>query len=398
LQEAVDKALANNNEILEYKYLTQQKEQEMKGAKSPFLPNLDASYGYSKTSRDEKYGKTEASSADVTLSYNLFNGGADYLNLKAAEASLDAQKYMEDSTKADMVLSVKTAFFDVLQAIKDVEAEAEAVVLLERQLKDIKLSYEVGIVPKNEVLKVEAELASERQTYLQAVSTKNVAVYEIERLINEDIPSDEKYEDFSVPVKQGLDSSLLFDELKENRSELKYARQLMKAQDLSADAVKRGGLPKLSVSASYNSYGDDALPADREDTYDDEVLFGANINWSIFDGNYRRAQSAALKAYVNSLKHQLLKTEAQMKYQLSNAIEQYELATSSLSVSEKEVESAEENYRITENQYKQRVATTTDLLDARVLLTRARNNYNKALYNIYKAMAETERVVEKTIF
>lgn len=400
LEEAVNKALTGNHEITEYKYLTEQKERQVGAAFSPFLPSLDASYSYQRSNENDKYGldKNQASSADVTVSYNLFKGGADSLNLKSAKSSLEAQKYMENSIKSDVVLDVKKAFFSILQAKKDVEAAKESVELLESQLKDAQLNYDVGISPKNEVLKVEAELASQRQALLQAKSTENTSVFELERLINENIPSNEIYEDFSAPSQKKLDSAALFESLKANRSELKYVRELVKAQNYSADATKRGGLPSINVSASYNSYGDDAKPADRDSTYDDEVIFGASANWSIFDGNARRSTAAAEKAYAMSLKHQELKTTAQMKYQLENALEQYELATGSLAVAEKETESAEENYRITENQYKQRVATSTELLDARVMLTRARNNYNKALYDIYKAMAEIERVTEEQVF
>jgi outer membrane protein TolC len=400
LEGAVNKALTGNHEITEYKYLTEQKERQVGTAFSPFLPSLDASYSYQRSNENDKYGldKNQASSADVTVSYNLFKGGADSLNLKSAKSSLEAQKYMENSIKSDVVLDVKKAFFSILQAKKDVEAAKESVELLESQLKDAQLNYDVGISPKNEVLKVEAELASQRQALLQAKSTENTSVFELERLINENIPSNEIYEDFSAPSQKKLDSAALFESLKANRSELKYVRELVKAQNYSADATKRGGLPSISVSASYNSYGDDAKPADRDSTYDDEVIFGASANWSIFDGNARRSTAAAEKAYAMSLKHQELKTTAQMKYQLENALEQYDLATGSLAVAEKETESAEENYRITENQYKQRVATSTELLDARVMLTRARNNYNKALYDIYKAMAEIERVTEEQVF
>ena len=400
LDEAVNKALANNHEITEYRYLTEQKENQVGTARSPFLPQLDASYGYQRSNEDNKYGsgKNQASSADVTVSYNLFRGGADSLNLRAAKSSLEAQKFMEESIKADVVLNVKKAFFSVLQAKKDVEAAKESVALLESQLKDARLTYDVGISPKNEVLKVEAELASQKQALLQAQSAENTAVFELERLMNENIPADEAYQDFTEPERMEMNSASLFDSLKTNRSELKYVRELVKAQNYSADATRRGGLPSVSVSASYNSYGDDAKPADRETSYDDEVIFGASATWSIFDGNARRSTAAAEKAYAMSLKHQELKTTAQMKYQLENALEQYSLATGSLEVAEKEVESAEENYRITESQYKQRVTTATDLLDARVMLTRARNNYNKALYDIYKAMAEIERVVEQKVF
>ena len=53
-------------------------------------------------------------------------------------------------------------------------------------------------------------------------------------------------------------------------------------------------------------------------------------------------------------------------------------------VSEKVIEQAEENFRISEERYKERVSTSTEVLDAQTLLTRAKSQYANALgdYNI----------------
>jgi outer membrane protein len=400
LEEAVNKALTNNHEIIEYSYLSKQKEAEQKAAYAPFMPSLDASYSYLRSDQDNKYGLgiNETSSADATISYNLFRGGADYLNLKAAKSAFGAQKFLEESVRADVVLNVKKAFYNVLQAKREIDAAQEGVSLLEKQLEDTRITYEVGIAAKNEVLRIEAELASTKQALLQAKSAERTAIFELERLLNERLPADEIYQDFTKPVPAFLSSEELFHALNNNRSELKYIRGLIKAQEYIAKATVRGALPSINVSASYNSYGDDEKPTDREGAYDEEVLLGANLNWNIFDGNARRNKAASQQAYAFSLKHQELKTLAQMRYQLETALENFHLAVNSLAVAEIETLSAEENYRITESQYEERTAPTSDLLDARVMLTRARNNYSKALYDIYKSMADLERITELKLF
>jgi len=84
-----------------------------------------------------------------------------------------------------------------------------------------------------------------------------------------------------------------------------------------------------------------------------------------------------------------------MDLQLKTAIENLALARASLETAKSETESSAENYRITQNRFKQKVATNTDLLDARVMLTRAESSRNTAQYNIYKAIAEIERIIEK---
>ena len=56
---------------------------------------------------------------------------------------------------------------------------------------------------------------------------------------------------------------------------------------------------------------------------------------------------------------------------------------------------AEENYRITKNLFRQRIATNTDLLDARNFLSRARTDYYDAVYGLHLAAATIERVIER---
>jgi outer membrane protein TolC len=90
-------------------------------------------------------------------------------------------------------------------------------------------------------------------------------------------------------------------------------------------------------------------------------------------------------------------TKANMSLQLKNALENFDLAKASLTSAESELESAQENYRITQNQFKQKVATNTDLLDARVMLTRAENTYNNAKFDIHRAVADVERIIEQDI-
>ena len=58
---------------------------------------------------------------------------------------------------------------------------------------------------------------------------------------------------------------------------------------------------------------------------------------------------------------------------------------------------AEENYRVNENLFRQRLGTTTDLVDARFFLTRSRNEYTDALAEIYKSLSGLERVLERSL-
>ena len=58
---------------------------------------------------------------------------------------------------------------------------------------------------------------------------------------------------------------------------------------------------------------------------------------------------------------------------------------------------AEENYRITNLQYQQQMTTSTEVLDARTLLTQAQTNYYSSLYGYNIALSELERAMGERV-
>ncbi|NOY65436.1 MAG: TolC family protein, partial [Nitrospirae bacterium] len=116
--------------------------------------------------------------------------------------------------------------------------------------------------------------------------------------------------------------------------------------------------------------------------------------WNIFDGFRKKYQIEAEESEMLALEERLRDTEDELLLQLTTALENYRTSMERLKVARKAVEQARENYRITENRFRQRMATTTDLLDARFFLTRAENDLKNAEYDYYLSMAEIERVIE----
>jgi len=396
LDSAIDAALKNNNSLASQQYTVESSKYQAQAQKSGYFPRADAGYAY-KHSSEKAFGYVEEQFSQVGLeiSYNLFNGGADRYGYLSAEKQYEAQRFTAEGIKQDVALAVKKAYIEILKAKENIAVADRAVALLENQLKDVNLSYSVGYVAKNEVLKVEAELASAKQTSLSAVSGYKTAVFSLEQLTGADYPDNEVFEKFQLP-----EDASTYEELKKemlaNRSEIKYTQSLIESADYSKRAVKAGYLPKVNVGAGFYSYGQDVSPADRDYTYDSETLLSASVNLNLFDGFTKKNSIMAQESAKNSLIYRLNDLKSQMDLQLKTALENLALAKVSLETANSETESATENYRITQNRFKQKVATNTDLLDARVMLTRAESSRNTAQYNIYRAIAEIERITEKS--
>lgn len=394
---AVSEALKNNFDIKASSYQAEAQKFSAEAYKSAYYPQADASYSYADSSEKayNKFLTDKYSSIGATISYNLFNGFTDKYNYLAAEKSYSAEKYNAEAVKQDIVLNVKQAYISVLKASDGVTVAAEAVKLLEDQLKDTRLFFKAGLKARNDVLKVESELASARQSQMSAQTTYKTAVFNLEKLTGTTLEDGEQFADLPDGNGQTGDFKSLRADMIGNRSELKYLLDQADANDLSRKAILGGYLPKINVSAGHYSYGQDYEPADRKHMYDNETVVSASVSVNLFDGFKKAKQTSAKDAEKTALIYKIKNTEASMDLQLKTALENLDLAKNSMAAAQSEVDSAKENYRITQDQFRQQVATNTDLMDARVMLTRAETDYNNARHSVQSALADIDRIVER---
>jgi outer membrane protein TolC len=83
----------------------------------------------------------------------------------------------------------------------------------------------------------------------------------------------------------------------------------------------------------------------------------------------------------------------QMALEIKNAYLNLQEAEKQIAVSQKVIEQAEENFRIAEERFKERVATSTEVLDALTLLTRAKSEYATSLGDFNISYAKLQRAM-----
>jgi len=394
LDEAVGLALENNPRISQFGHLERSAGENVGTARGAFYPSLDLGYSYTKSNEDIFFTGDTAATFTAQASYNLFNGLSDYEGLREARARALASGYQKNSVVADVVLSVKAAFADVLRAGHAGETARESVELLERQRRDAELFYREGLIAKNELLKVEVELASARQELLQAEGNRRIALRRLERAMGTEVPPEEAVEEMGAPPEA---PALSFDALREEmlgrRSELRYLRAVAEAYRHEKLSVRGGYLPKVDLVLSYNKYLEDGGTFISE--FDSDTRGVVTARWNLFSGFRTSHGMNALLYLERATEAQARDTEEELLFQLREALEGHDVSRGKLRVAEAAVSQAEENYRVTQSQFRERVATSTDLLDARGFLTRARNQYFDALYDVHVALARIERVLER---
>ncbi|UCF81967.1 MAG: TolC family protein, partial [Desulfobacteraceae bacterium] len=180
LQESIEEALANN---WSFKAKQEQVDQAMyvkKQARAEFLPKLSTTYSYTRFDEERTFRSTLMGGGEVaissldnyewrgTVTQPLFTGFALTSSFELAKLGIDQSETDVELVKLDLALNVKEAYFDILIADKAVEVAKDAVESLESHVKVARSFYKVGMIPVNDVLKAEVELANAKQNLVKA--------------------------------------------------------------------------------------------------------------------------------------------------------------------------------------------------------------------------------------
>ncbi len=396
MDEAVDMALDNNPRLQDFRYRTEAQRSRVDSREAPFWPEVDVTYDYERRENVFSFFQTQDSSTFTgEISYNLFRGFSDLNTLKSARSTLDASRYEQKTTQADVVLDVKRAYIRVLRIRKALEVAGEAVELLERQSRDAEKFWRAGLTAKNQFLLVEVALASNRQELLQAETNVRIARKALDRAIGVPVGKDTVIEDIAFEKPMDLDDEALSRTMLANRSELKFLEARFTAREYARDSIRGRYYPSIDLSLSYDRFGEtSAFEGLSDPLFDSDTRATVEAKWNLFEGWRTKNDILAEESEIRAITERIRETRDTLFFQLKAAVEEYRVSAGRIVLSRKGIEQAEENYRITDNQFRERVATSTDLLDARFLLSRARDEYNNAFYNLNLSLAALERVVE----
>lgn len=394
LDEAIEAALQNHQRIEQFRANADQSKAAVGSARAAFLPSIVLDYSYLERDKDPWEFGAKSSTLTLGASINLFNGLSDYHSYRAARQLAQAADFRLRGVRADIVLEARQAYIEVLRAARTVTTAAEGVELLTRQKRDADLQFEYGVIARNDLLRVEVELSSTRQDLLQAEGQQQIARRQLERTTGVMLSTDETLTELTAADVPMFDVALIESyrqQVLDNRSELLYLRNELQAARQNRRANQGDYLPRVDLAVTHEEYGDDLFSTSSGE---DELLL-LNASWTLFDGFAREQSVAAAGARSRAVAAELRDTEAALLLQLDTALQNARIASGRQQEARAGVVSAEENYRVTENRFKQQQATTVDLLDAQFLLTRSRKLEIDANYDLYLSVAQLERVLEK---
>ncbi len=408
LQESVQEALERNWNVKARTEALRAAEAVKAQAKADFFPKFSTSYSY--TRLDEDYttepvdlglfaipGQAVALKDNYqwkgTISQPLFTGFALVSAFELGKLGIDEAELELELEKMDLVLRVKQAYFNVLEADRRVEVAEKAVESLRSHVKVARSFYQVGMIPINDVLKAEVELTNAEHDLIKAENVAKITRASFNTALARPINDPVNLED----IRDFRPETGTFDDYVE--SALRN-RPEMKALDVNLDQNKEQKrlarskyYPEVSLRYDYIQEGDEPGVAGSPVHDANHWQLMAMLSWTFFEWG----KTGHAVREVDSRRMQLVQTRSALEDHIRLEIKQAYLdlfeAEKNIPTTTKAVEQAEENLRVSQERYQAQVTTSTEVLDAQTLLTHARTNYYRALYSHHVARARLERAV-----
>jgi outer membrane protein TolC len=406
LEKAISQALENSYKIKARNERIEQANDIMKQARADFLPKLGTAYSYNRLS-EPPVSRTSLFGTGIPLVVGtddyfrwtwflrqpLFTGFALLSSYRLAELGIDQSQLESDLEKLDLVLRVKEAYFNILGADKAVEVAQTTVESLTQTVKVARSFFEVGMIPINDVLKAEVELASAEQSLVRgknlAQTTRSTFNTVLVRTVNEPV----EVEDILVYKPEVGEYNVFEKQALENRPEIKILDVNILQADQQIRLAKSKYYPEISFTYQYISEGDEASVKGSQyvDANHWEALVVAN--WTFWEWGKTYFAGREKESLKRQLTETKLDVEDGIRLQVKQATLDLDSSAKNIPTTQKGVDAGEENLRVNAERYKAQVSTITDLLDAQTLLARARLDYYRALYDHNLAKARLERAL-----
>jgi len=370
-----------------------------KEAITNFLPWWTGQYGYTRYNTDVVVGTgalggitgttRDVYNFNTTLSQPLFTGGLNLANYRSAKIGVDLSKESVETVRRDIVLQVRVGYFIILRTEKFLTVAEQQVKQFEAQLEVTKAFFDVGIVPKNDVLQAEVRLANARQGYVKAENDLATAKASFNILLRREISTPLEVVDIleykAFPM--GFEASI--EEALRQRPEVKAAQLNIDQAKENVKAARSGFLPTISLLGNYSRSSEElGLHGNlRNENWTIHALATFTL-WNWGNTYFKVGENKVRVTQSEDSKIQLIES---ITLEVKNSYLNLLTAERNINVTEKAIEQAEENLRMNEERYKYQVATQTDVLDAVTLLAQARVNYYGALSDFNIAKAQLER-------
>lgn len=419
LKECIQYGLQNHPSVRVYQNNVENARQQKREYLASYLPQVNVAaglddnlklqqtiipagtFGPGTEERRIAFGTQYNSSMSVQLDQKIYDQSM-LVGLKGSKLNVGLASEQQEGNKEDLIYNIAYAYYQILVAQKQLGLLESNKSRFQQILKITKLQANQGVAKQIDVKQVQVNL----NNVLSQISTTENNLNIAENTLKNNIglsPTD------SIVLKdtaKWLNQTPSIQPYSGFDYDQTTASQIQKIQiqlyNFQKQSIKFQTIPTLSFYARYGSNGFGQELSGAYNPLLDYSAIGLRLSWAIFTGFRRDAQYKEATINIENAMENYNLNKSLQNLQYQNAKARSNEARSTILTNKENMNLASEVYDNTTLQYRQGVASLSDLLNAELSYREAQNNYINSLLNYYianlavkKANGQLEKYLEQ---
>ncbi len=405
LEECVLFAVDNNLSIEQFELDLETAEIDKLDALGGLLPDLNANTSASNAVGFSIVPGSNAPTTETTFRVNggfssnltLFDGLRNFRRLNRARMNAISNQYRVDDLKDDIRLNVANFYLQVLSNKEQLKVSQAQYAVTEQDVKRTRELVESGVVPRGDLLDIEATAATQEQQIVQNEAMVTISLINLAQLLqitdydNFDIAE----ETFEIPPSEITNNSakVIFDKALSFRNDIKLAEANIDIAEKDVQIARGAYYPTLTGFLQYNfnysnrnqipdANGELFIPSFTDQLWIfDGIAYGAQLNVPVFNGWTARNNVKRAKIDLKRSELQLEQTKLELETDINQAYVDVRTFSKAYEAAEKTREARELAYQYAKDRFEVGLLNAFDFGQSQARLDDARANVIRTKYD-----------------
>lgn len=391
IKDAVNKALENNYGIITVKKSHKKNELNNSWGNTGALPTVSfngvGSESWNMNDNDDYNNTTLSGSVD--LNWILFRG----FGARITKQSLEKLEKMSEGnitiTVENTIVDVILAYYNVLLSENKMKINEKNMILSEDRYKQEKQRKLLGTSVTYDLLQAQNSYLEDKSNYLSARSSYNNSKRQLNNLMAEPLENEYIYtSSFDVSAKD-FNITDLETKMLANNNTLRNQYINLEIAKLDIKSAKSAYYPTIAAGASggYTNSETDYETLNNMDNSSSGFNTGLSlsVSYSIYEGGSRRRALQIAKINKEISEIETTDMQQQLKNQLAQELELYQVRQELLILAEENLKAAELNLELSKQKFENGSINSFNYRDIQQMYSNISMNYQSAMYNLIQS-------------
>ena len=324
---------------------------------------------------DQMIQEKQFASVNANFVWPLYTGGKINAANKASQIYEEEAGLHQKQKEGELLSELATRYYGLVLAEQACKVRGQVAEAMKKHLFDSQKLSEQGQIAKVEFLHAQVANSDAERELKKANREAIIVKRALQNTMAVGDSSDLTPASQLFILKNVEDESFFIELALRNNPQL---QQVDSKRELAATGVKlekSNYLPTVALTGTYDLADKDLSP------YVPQWLVGVGLNWSLFEGNARHRKLQAAQFKEDQVEQAGLKAEEDIKTVIKKMHQQLGMQVEQLEELDKTLEFAKTYVESRDKAFHEGLSTSTELVDANLLLAKVKIDRLQAMYN-----------------